>query len=125
MNKTNNPSLKPFAQELRRNMTKEEKHLWYDFLKKLPIEFNRQKVIGCYIVDFYSAEAKIVIELDGSQHYEEEAREKDVIRDEYLGSLGILVLRYTNIDLHKNFEGICRDILINISKRTKIDPSFL
>ena len=125
MNKTNNPSLKPFAQELRRNMTKEEKHLWYDFLKKLPIKFNRQKVIGCYIVDFYSAEAKIVIELDGSQHYEEEAREKDVIRDEYLGSLGILVLRYTNIDLHENFEGICRDILINISKRTKIDPSFL
>ena len=125
MNKTNNPSLKPFAQELRRNMTKEEKHLWYDFLKKLPIKFNRQKVIGCYIVDFYSAEAKIVIELDGSQHYKEEAREKDVVRDEYLGSLGILVLRYTNIDLHKNFEGICRDILINISKRTKIDPSFL
>ena len=125
MNKTNNPSLKPFAQELRRNMTKEEKHLWYDFLKKLPVKFNRQKVIGCYIVDFYSAEAKIVIELDGSQHYKEEAREKDVVRDEYLDSLGILVLRYTNIDLHKNFEGICRDILINISKRTKIDPSFL
>ena len=125
MNKTNNPSLKPFAQELRRNMTKEEKHLWYDFLKKLPIKFNRQKVIGHYIVDFYCAEAKVVIELDGAQHYELNARGKDTIRDEYLNSLGILVLRYTNIDFHKNFDGICKDILMSISMRTEIDTSFL
>ena len=125
MNKTNNPNLKRFAQELRRNMTKEEKHLWYDFLKKLPIKFNRQKVIGTYIVDFYYAEAKLVIELDGAQHYEEPSREKDIMRDTYLNSLGILVLRYTNIDFHKNFEGICKDILMNISMRTDIDASFL
>ena len=125
MNKTNNPNLKRFAQELRRNMTKEEKHLWYDFLKKLPVKFNRQKVIGTYIVDFYSAEAKLVIELDGAQHYEEPSREKDIMRDTYLNSLGILVLRYTNIDFHKNFEGICKDILMNISMRTDIDASFL
>ena len=125
MNKTNNPRLKPLAQELRRNMTKEERHLWYDFLKKLPITFNRQKVIGSYIVDFYSAEAQLVIELDGAQHYEEESREKDIIRDAYLNSLGILVLRYTNIDFHKNFEGVCKDILIKISSRTEIDRSFL
>ena len=125
MNKTNNPKLKPFAQELRRNMTKEERHLWYDFLKKLPVKFNRQKVIGSYIVDFYSAEAKLVIELDGAQHYEEQSREKDIIRDAYLNSLGILVLRYTNIDFHKNFDGICKDILMNISMRTDIDASFL
>ena len=125
MNKTNNPSLKPFAQELRRNMTKEEKHLWYDFLKKLPIKFNRQKVIGNYIVDFYCAEAKVVIELDGAQHYELNAREKDTIRDEYLNSLGILVLRYANIDFHKNFEGICKDILVKISNRIEMDLSVL
>ena len=125
MNKTNNPSLKPLAQELRRNMTKEEKHLWYDFLKKLPIKFNRQKVIGNYIVDFYCAEAKVVIELDGAQHYELNAREKDTIRDEYLNSLGILVLRYTNIDLHKNFEGICKDILVKISNRVEMNLSVL
>ena len=125
MNKTNNPKLKPLAQELRRNMTKEERHLWYDFLKKLPITFNRQKVIGSYIVDFYSAEAKLVIELDGAQHYEEQSREKDIIRDAYLNSLGILVLRYTNIEFHKNFDGICKDILVKISKRTEIDTSIL
>ena len=125
MNRTNNPNLKPLAQELRRNMTKEERHLWYDFLKKLPVKFNRQKVIGSYIVDFYSAEAKLVIELDGAQHYEEQSREKDIMRDAYLNSLGILVLRYTNIEFHKNFEGICKDILIKISMRTEIDTSLV
>lgn len=125
MNRTNNPNLKPLAQELRRNMTKEERHLWYDFLKKLPVKFNRQKVIGRYIVDFYSAEAKLVIELDGAQHYEEQSREKDIMRDAYLNSLGILVLRYTNIEFHKNFEGICKDILIKISMRTEIDTSLV
>ena len=125
MNRTNNPTLKPLAQELRRNMTKEERHLWYDFLKKLPVKFNRQKVIGSYIVDFYSAEAKLVIELDGAQHYEEQSREKDIMRDAYLNSLGILVLRYTNIEFHKNFEGICKDILIKISMRTEIDNSLV
>ena len=118
-----NKKLVSNSQTLRKNMTPEEKHLWYDFLKKLPITVNRQKIIGSYIVDFYCAEAKIVIELDGSQHYEEEAREKDVIRDEYLESLGIIVLRYTNVEFHKNFEGICKDILLKISNRSKIDIS--
>jgi len=114
MNQTNNKNLKKLAQSLRTGMTKEENHLWYDFLKKLPYTFNRQKVIGNYIVDFYCAEAKIVIELDGSQHYEKEAKEKDKERDKYLNSLGIKVLRYTNIEFHKNFDGICADILRHI-----------
>ena len=74
-------------------MTKEERHLWYDFLKELPVNFNRQKVIGNYIVDFYCAKAKIVIELDGSQHYFDEGREKDLKRDRFLSSLGLTVLR--------------------------------
>ena len=77
MNETANKNLTNISKTLRKQMTNEEKHLWYDFLKKLPITFNRQKVIGNYVVDFYCASAKIVIELDGSQHYEENGREKD------------------------------------------------
>ena len=111
MNQTNNPDLKPFAQKLRREMTKEERHLWYDFLKGLPITFNRQKVIGPYIVDFYCAQFKIVVELDGSQHYEDEGKAKDIERDEYFRSNGIKVLRYSNLDVNRNFESVCEDIL--------------
>ena len=114
MSKTSNPKLTGFSQNLRVNMTKEEKHLWYDFLKKLPVNFYRQKVIGNYIVDFYCSSKKIVIELDGSQHYEEENREKDILRDNYLNSLGLTVLRYTNLDIHNDFDAVCRDILIHL-----------
>ena len=81
MNKNNNSHLTRFAQELRSNMTKEEKHLWYDFLKKIPQTVNRQKVVGNYILDFYCANAKIAIELDGAQHYEKEGKAKDQERD--------------------------------------------
>lgn len=91
-------------------MTDEEKHLWYDFLKNLPVSFNRQKVIGKYIVDFYCAKSKLVIEIDGSQHYEDEGLEKDKQRDKYLQSLGLTVIRYTNLDINLRFEDICRDI---------------
>ena len=110
MNTTNNPKLTINAKVLRKNMTKEEKHLWYDFLKTLPMTVNRQKVIGNYIVDFYIAEAKIVIELDGSQHNTEEQIKIDNIRDEYLSSLGLTVLRYSNLQVNKNFKGVCRNI---------------
>ena len=91
-------------------MTKEEKHLWYDFLKLLPLTVNRQKVIKNYIVDFYIAEAGLVIELDGSQHYEEEGIQKDKIRDEHLKSLGFKVLRYTNLDINWRFKEVCADM---------------
>ena len=91
-------------------MTKEEKHLWYDFSKLLPLTVNRQKVIENYIVDFYIAEAQIVIELDGSQHYKEEGIQKDKIRDERLKSLGFKVLRYTNLDINWRFKEVCADI---------------
>ena len=77
MNTNSNPKLTDNAKNLRKNMTKEERHLWYDFLKTLPITVNRQKVIGNYIVDFYIATAKLVIELDGSQHYEESSIKKE------------------------------------------------
>ena len=98
-------------------MTKEEKRLWYDFLKKLPVTFNRQKVIGRYIVDFYCASTKTVIELDGSQHYEKEGKIADMERDAYLKSLGITVLRYSNYDVCKNFETVCADILQHIDRQ--------
>ncbi len=109
-----NNSLTPFAQKLRKNMTKEERRLWYDFLKQLPQNFNRQKVIGSYIVDFYCAEAKLVIELDGSQHYEDNGVAADSVRDEYMRSLGLTVCRYQNCDVMQNFEGVCTDILLRL-----------
>ena len=96
-------------------MTAEEKHLWYDFLKLLPVTVNRQKVIGNYIVDFYCGNAKLVIELDGSQHYETESMESDKIRDDYMRSIGLTVLRYTNLDINKNFDSVCSDILSYIN----------
>ena len=115
MNKTNNSTLTGNAKTLRKNMTKEERHLWYDFLKTLPVTVNRQKVIGKYIVDFYIATVKLVIELDGSQHYEEKGVENDAKRDEFLNSLGVKVLRYSNLDVNQRFESVCQDILNNIN----------
>ncbi|MBE6641302.1 MAG: DUF559 domain-containing protein [Ruminococcaceae bacterium] len=110
MNERNNPKLTALSQNLRKEMTREEKHLWYDFLKKLPTTVNRQKVFGIYIVDFYCANAKLVIELDGKQHYDEDGREADRVRDEYLNNLGITVVRYTNRQIRENFVGVCKDI---------------
>ena len=106
----NNPNLTGFSQNLLKNMTKEEKHLWYDFQKDLPITENRQKVIGNYIVDFYIASAKIVIELDGSQHFDDKNMLKDEKRDDYFLEKGITVLRYTNLEIARNFKDVCQDI---------------
>lgn len=109
-----NSNLKNLARELRNNMTNEERKLWYQFLRSCNVRFLRQKVIGNYIVDFYSPKAAIVIEIDGGQHYEDNAIEKDKIRDKYLQGLGLKVLRYSNTDINKNFEAVCNDILKNI-----------
>ena len=114
MNKTSNKKLTGVSKTLRKTMTPEEKHLWYDFLKLLPCTINRQKVIGSYVIDFYCAASKIAIELDGSQHYEPWVKHKDGIRDDYLKALGITVLRYSNVDIHKNFDGVYADILQHI-----------
>ena len=115
MNKNNNSKLTSNAQTLRKNMTKQERHLWYEFFKLLPMTVNRQKVIGNYIVDFYCAKAKIVIELDGSQHYEKDGKIADKKRDAFLKSKGLKVLRYANSDVDRNFEGVCTDILMHFS----------
>ena len=93
-----NKALKSHSQSLRREMTPEEKHLWYDFLKNYEIQFYRQKVIGNYIVDFYCRRAKLAVEIDGAQHYENDAIEYDLRRTEYLNSEGIAVLRFLNGD---------------------------
>jgi very-short-patch-repair endonuclease len=114
MNEKHNPKFTPKSQYLRKNMTKEERHLWYDFLKGLPVTIQRQKTIGHHIVDFYCASAKLVIEIDGSQHFEPDKIEADFLRDKYLNSLGIAVKRYANIEVNKNFEYVCTDIFHTI-----------
>ena len=91
-------------------MTKEERHLWYDFLKNLTVTIHRQKVIGDYIVDFYCASAHLVIEVDGSQHYDQKGIEKDAKRDKYLADLGLTVKRYSNFDINHDFSAVCQDI---------------
>ena len=110
MERKHNPNLTPFAQQLRREMTKQERRLWYEFLKQLPVQVYRQRVIGPYIADFYCAAKKIVIELDGSQHYEAEGLLADQKRDAYFADNGITVLRFTNEDVNHNFRGVCEEI---------------
>ncbi|MBD5584753.1 MAG: endonuclease domain-containing protein [Clostridia bacterium] len=105
-----NKKLNNFSKSLRKQMTREEKHLWYDFLKELPVTVYRQKILGDYIVDFYCASAKLVIEIDGSQHYEEDNELRDLQRDNYLNSLGLTVLRYSNRDVNERFKDVCNDI---------------
>ena len=95
-------------------MTKEERRLWYDFLKSLPVSVKRQKIIGSYIADFYIPSDKLVIELDGSQHYSDEGKDYDAERDAFMASLGVTVLRYSNADISENFTGVCEDILAHI-----------
>ena len=105
-----NTQLTPLAKLLRRNMTREERHLWYDFLRTYPVRFLRQKVLGSYIVDFYCAKAGLVIELDGSQHYEPDAVKKDAERTAFLEQYGLRVLRIANNEVNENFTGVCEYI---------------
>ena len=113
-NITSNSNLTKNSQKLRNGMTKEERHIWYDFFKKLSVTVNRQKVIGKYIVDFYIASCKTAVEIDGSQHYDDNGVKNDEIRDAYLNSLGINVLRYSNADINQRFKSVCDDVLNKI-----------
>ncbi len=110
MDYKHNTDLTEKARELRKNMTEEEKILWYQFLKDYEIRFLRQKVIDNYIADFYCAKAKLVIELDGSQHYSAEGKISDAIRTGFMEKRGLKVLRIPNYQIKSNFEGICRYI---------------
>ena len=109
--KAYNKALVSNAQVLRKNMTPEEKHLWYDFLKLLPMQVHRQYNIGNYIVDFYIPKKQLVIEIDGVQHLTEEHKEKDETRDKFLKKEGLRVLRFSNDSIRKCFTAVCQIIL--------------
>ena len=110
MQRKSNKELVPFAKQLRKDMTKEERHLWYDFLRAYPVCFQRQKVLGKYIVDFYCAQAKLIIELDGSQHFEDANIAKDKERTVFLAAYGLSVIRIPNNEVSNNFRGVCEYI---------------
>ena len=114
MDYKHNKSLFSNAKTLRKNMTKEERHLWYDFFRSYPVKFLRQKILGKYIVDFYCAEAKPIVELDGSQHYEDKEMEYDTERTAYLEQYGFRVLRIPNNEVNQNFSGVCEYIDIAV-----------
>ena len=121
MQSKHNKQLVPFAKQLRKEMTKEERHLWYDFLRTYPVRFSRQKVLGKYIADFYSAQAKLVIELDGSQHYEDPNVQKDAGRTAFLESYELTIIRIPNNEIINNFRGVCEyiDTVVNQSLSQK------
>ena len=102
--------LRKQSQELRKQMTKEERHLWYDYLKTYSVQFKRQYPVGPYFADFYCYKAKLIIELDGSQHCEPMAMEYDRIRTEYLRKQGYLVIRFSNLDVMTQFHAVCEAI---------------
>ena len=95
------------AKELRKNMTPWERKLWYEFLRYYPVRFQRQKAIGNYIADFYCFRAKLVIELDGGGHYDPESEKKDALRTVQIEKYGLKVIRFCNLDVDKNFYGVC------------------
>ena len=105
------------AKNLRKNATPQENHLWYDFLSKCEIRFQRQKAIDDFIADFYCHKAKLIIEIDGSQHYTEECKEKDEFRTEILEGYDLQVIRFTNRQIDTNFEGVCEyiDAVVKVS----------
>ena len=110
MERKYNKSLIDNAQSLRRNMTKEERHLWFDFLQTYPVKFRRQAVLNKYIADFYSPEAKLVIELDGSQHFEDKGIAYDAARTEFLAQHGLTVIRISNRMVNERFNDVCEYI---------------
>jgi very-short-patch-repair endonuclease len=114
-----NKNLTNCAQELRRNMTKEEQRLWYEYLRDYPKQFRRQVTCGRFILDFYCAAAKLAIEVDGSRHYEQEGQVYDQQRTAYLNSLGIEALRFSNTDVMKNLRGVCQMIDLTVTQRLK------
>ena len=114
--------LLPFARHLRKEMTKEERHLWYDYLRQYPKRFRRQEIIGNYIADFYCKEAALIVELDGSQHFEETGMANDRERTRFLESCGLRVLRFSNSDVNRNFAGVCEKIDLTVRSRTPQSP---
>ena len=106
----------PLAKTLRKNMTPWERKLWYDFLRNYPVRFQRQKAIGNYITDFYCAKARLVIELDGGGHYAAEQAEKDELRTKDLEAMNLTVMRICNLDVDRNFSGVCEYIDLTVKR---------
>ena len=117
MDRKHNKNLTANARTLRKNMTREERHLWYDFLKEYPVRFLRQKVIGGFIVDFYCHSARLIIELDGGGHYEEEKEKSDRKRTEEIESRGLLVIRIPNNEVNGNFRAVTEFIDAKVKER--------
>ena len=109
--------MKQRARELRKNMTREESRLWYDFLRGYPVRFLRQHPVDCYILDFYCSAARLAIELDGSQHFEDDALAYDEKRDAALAKHGIVTLRFPNNAVREQFRGVCEMIDLEVKKR--------
>jgi very-short-patch-repair endonuclease len=116
MNLKQNDSLQPRARALRKNMTPEERRLWYCFLKRCPAKFRRQQIVGNYIADFYCHSCRLVVEVDGTQHFEDAGQDYDRQRDDFMRGLGLIVLRYSNADINQRFDSVCEDILQHLSK---------
>ena len=109
----------PLAKHLRKNATPQENMLWYQYLSRYPIRFQRQKAIRNFIADFYCHQAKLVIEVDGAQHYTEYGTQQDAFRTERLEELNLRVIRFTNHQIDTNFRGVCEyiDLVIKTSLR--------
>ena len=114
-----NKSLKNLSSNLRKNATPQENKLWYEFLRTYPVRFNRQRIVGNFILDFYCAKARLAVELDGSQHYEDKVINHDEQRTEYLKNLGIYVLRFTNLEINESFYEVCTVIDETVKSRMK------
>ena len=104
------------ARSLRREMTPQERKLWYLYLQKYPVKIYKQRIIGPYIVDFYCASANLVIKIDGSQHYDDEGKAYDAARSQYLNELGLRVVRYSNADINARFDRVCESIHLLIGQ---------
>jgi len=112
-----NNKLLDAAKDLRRNMTPQENHLWYDFLQHYPVKIYKQRIIDNFIADFYCHKARLVIELDGAQHYTPKGKSHDEARTEVLSKYGLSVIRFTNGDVDDRFEGVCSAIDKAIAER--------
>lgn len=122
MDRKHNPDLTHNAKNLRKDMTKEERLLWYEFLREYPVRFLRQKVIDNYIVDFYCSKARLIIELDGSQHYEGKGQLRDRIRTERIEARGLTVVRIPNNEVTENLSGVCEYIDLMVQRLIEVSP---
>ena len=114
-----NPNLVENARSLRKDMTNSEKKLWYDFLRAHEKKFYRQRPIDHFVADFYCSECGLIIELDGSQHYTPDGLKRDAVRADILSLYGLEILRFTNADILKRFDAVCRAI----NKKLQRNPS--